>query len=551
MKMISPALANSLWQVSSYPTWWRFKRTAEQVRNRQYSLLKNYLERNKETNYGRRYGFDKVTSVTSFQKNIPITTYDDYLEEINEIWKGRENVLTGSPVRMFELSSGSTAPSKKIPYTDQLHREFQTAISAWIYNLFLNYPDLKNGPAYWSISPLSEGQKFSPGGIPIGFEEDSGYLGQFGKKMIDPLMAVPGVVKKLEDMDNFRYVTLLYLLAQPNLRIISIWNPTFLQLLLKPLNNWWSQLIDDIKIGKINLPQSQHNNETYHLKPNPKRALNLSRVDANNYLEIWPQLKLISCWMDGFAKAYAEDLRSDFPGVLFQGKGLISTEAFVSFPLVGLPGAALAVNSHFFEFLPVNNESQTVDEGNPHLAHHLEEGKRYSVVVTTGGGFYRYHLQDVIEIVDFYQQIPLLRFVGKIDLISDWFGEKLNERFVSTVLQDVCKSLNLQPVFALVAPCQAGAHFRYRLFIELTDKNRANLNQKKLVDAIEEKFCGNFHYAYCRKLGQISKLDLQLINNNAREAYLAGCKKRGQRLGEIKPRVLETTAGWENQFKEY
>ena len=62
-----------------------------------------------------------------------------------------------------------------------------------------------------------------------------------------------------------------------------------------------------------------------------------------------------------------------------QGKGLIATEAFVSLPLLPDCDPVLAVNSHFFEF----NDTET---GDIRLAHEVEEGKVYSVIVTTGGG---------------------------------------------------------------------------------------------------------------------------------------------------------------------
>jgi hypothetical protein len=253
--------------------------------------------------------------------------------------------------------------------------------------------------------------------------------------------------------------------------------------------------------------------------------------------------------MDGPAEPYAEALKPLFPGVMFQGKGLIATEAFVSFPVVGLSGAALAVNSHFFEFLPMDSDGQTVQEEDPFLAHQLETGVRYSVVVTTGGGFYRYHLQDIVEVVGHYQQIPLLRFIGKMDQVSDWFGEKLNERFVATVLKEVFQSLKLEPRFALVAPCEESGDFRYRLYLELPEEQLGELDQGGLTAAFEEKLCGNFHYAYCRRLGQISHVDLYLISSDAQGAYFAACRERGQRIGDIKPKFLETTTGWENHFE--
>ena len=89
----------------------------------------------------------------------------------------------------------------------------------------------------------------------------------------------------------------------------------------------------------------------------------------------------------------------------------------------------LSIRSHFFEFID--------DAGELLLAHQIQKGKTYSVVVTTGGGFYRYQLQDVVEVIGHWKQIPRIRFVGKADHISDWFGEKLEERFVANALENL------------------------------------------------------------------------------------------------------------------
>jgi len=101
---------------------------------------------------------------------------------------------------------------------------------------------------------LIEGRCTTPGGIPIGFEEDSDYLGILGKRFVDAAQAVPHGVKKAQDVETFRYITLLFLLRQPDLRLISIWNPTFLNLLLAPLPKWWLALLQDIADGTISPP---------------------------------------------------------------------------------------------------------------------------------------------------------------------------------------------------------------------------------------------------------------------------------------------------------
>ncbi len=174
---------------------------------------------------------------------------------------------------------------------------------------------------------------------------------------------------------------------------------------------------------------------------------------------IWPRLGLISCWADGASAHYLGALQALFPTVEIQPKGLLATEGCVSFPLLGRPAPVLAVRSHFFEF-------QEIDTGTlPRLAHQLDRGGYYRVILTTGGGLYRYELRDEVEIVSFESQCPLLRFVGKSDGISDLVGEKLSEPQIRTVLTGLLNKHSLMPTFVLLVPVAAPLP-GYRLYLQ-------------------------------------------------------------------------------------
>lgn len=521
--------SNALWVASCLPAWRRFQYAAQHVEETQTALLANYLNINKETEYGRKYQFHQIRSASQYQARVPLTVYDDYTEYIQRIGDGEASVLTAEPVRMFELSSGSTAASKLIPYTGALQSEFQRGIAAWIYNLYTNLPDLQRGPAYWSITPLTEGRRFTSGGIPIGFESDSAYLGLFRGRLADSVMAVPNGVKNISNVDSFRYATLLCLLRQPELCLISVWNPTFLTLLLSPLSDWWESLVDDIAYGTMSRKDVE-----LRFVPDPKRARALRALSPAEPESLWRNLRLISCWTDGASAPYARRVEAMFPRARVQGKGLLATEAFVSLPIIEatpvgeVQGSVLAVNSHFFEFID--------DAGEVRLAHQIEQGKTYSVVVTTGGGLHRYQLHDVVEVVGRWHQSPRIRFAGKADHISDWFGEKLEERFVAHVLQDVFAQHEISPSFAMLTPDDEGG-FRYVLYME------SNVNVEGLNHHLDSALRANFHYDYCRKLGQLEVVEVVYVVNGA-ERYLKACQARGQKLGNIKQSVLQKTGGW-------
>jgi hypothetical protein len=251
---------------------------------------------------------------------------------------------------------------------------------------------------------------------------------------------------------------------------------------------------------------------------------------------VWPRLALISCWADGAASLALPQLEELFPGVEVQPKGLLATEGVVSFPLLGQPAPVLAVRSHFFEFEETG--------GGFRLAHEVEIGGRYRVVLTTGGGLYRYPLRDEVEIAGRLEQCPLLRFIGKADRISDLVGEKLAEAHVRSVLTSVFAGQRLSPRFALLAPI-LGPLTRYALFLQGAG------DAAGVAAAVQAGLEANPHYRYAVELGQLAPVEVRLVPD-AVEAWLVYegvCLERGQKLGDIKPAALDPWTGWGERLR--
>jgi hypothetical protein len=265
---------------------------------------------------------------------------------------------------------------------------------------------------------------------------------------------------------------------------------------------------------------------------------------AAMHQRLWPKLRLLSCWTNANASAPAKLLETFFPQARVQGKGLLATEAFVSFPLHGHPGAALAICSHFLEFLPAD-DSGSCDPDNPRAAHELEIGQRYTVVLTTGGGLYRYQLHDVIEVMDHLHDCPMIRFLGRQSYFSDWYGEKLNEAHVSVILRKVLEELAISPEFAMVACDAERPEPGYVLYVESSASeeilHRAAAN-------IEARLQENFHYNYARKLGQLAALRV-FRAGGAAESFLAEKNRLGQRAGAVKQAALDSGGNWSQVFQ--
>ena len=180
------------------------------------------------------------------------------------------------------------------------------------------------------------------------------------------------------------------------------------------------------------------------------------------------------------------------------------------------------------------------------LAHQLETGGCYAVVLTTGGGLYRYQLHDLVEITGRHGACPLLRFLGKGSHISDHFGEKLNERHVQGALDTLLARFAVAAAFAMVALEGAAGGPAYTLFIETNEPSDETL--RRLGLELETALQENYHYRYCRELGQLDRLRIFRIRGGGQETYLSVCQARGQRAGDIKSVALHHAAGWSRFF---
>jgi hypothetical protein len=500
------------WVLANAGGWWQFRTALANPAAVQETILRRYVRENGSTAFGQAHGFSKIRTIQDFQNRVPLTGYAEMEPWIARVAAGEAGVLTHSPVRTLEVTSGSSAAAKLIPYTAAMQGEIRRAVAPWVFDLYKDRPRLAFGCAYWSISPLAMDEEEA---VKVGFEEDAEYLGGSWSRLVDSTLAVPGGVRFLRDVDSFRYATLLFLLRRVDLTLISVWHPSFLTLLMGALPGFWAELVQDVERGTEIVGR--------RLKPLTQRAAELRRLAPDALTRIWPRLGLISCWGDAHAELHLDELRRAFPGVEIQPKGLLATEAFVTIPFAGkMP---LAIRSHFFEFLP--------EDERPRLASELEPGGIYSVVVTTGGGLYRYRLGDRVEVTGFAERTPSLRFLGRGGHISDLRGEKLHESFVAGALARAFRRLGLAPRFAMLAPDEAGRGApRYVLYLE------TETPIPSLAAAVEEELAANPHYRTCVALGQLAPAGVFLIEGDAFPLYLRHCRERGQRLGDVKPLAL-------------
>ena len=507
--------ANLAWLASCLPAYQRFRHALHDPGAAQSAWLQRHLARNRDSAYGRAHGIERISNYREFARRVPLVTYAELEPWLQRAQRGERSVLVREPVTRLVPTSGSTGARKLIPFTRTLQQEFNAAVGPWMIDLARRVPTIAFGPAYWSVTPMGTASDAADAhsAIPVGFDDDSEYLGGARAWLVEAAMAVPSTTRHIPDLDQFRRTVLLHLLARPDLRLISIWHPSFLALLLDTLVRDWDLL--RTQLGTMQSPRGSRL---------LARCDQLKVADPMRPLTVWPHLRVVSCWADAHAAGPAADLARRLPGVQLQPKGLLATEGCVTVPFGGQHPVALT--SHFFEFI--------AEDGSVHPLENLRAGTVYEVAITTGGGLWRYRLGDRVEVSGFVGQTPSLRFLSRAGNVSDRCGEKLSEAFAIRILATLAGDAS----FAMLAAEPVGGVWRYVLHVHAVQSIAPDSGQ------LDAALSANPHYALCRRLGQLCAPRIVPVDAGAYARFAAAEVARGMRLGDIKPVALSLRTDW-------
>jgi len=491
------------------PSWYRFLSNTVRADEIQERFLLALLQSNSTSRIGKKYKFGSIKCSADFRSSFPLTNYSFFEPYILDISRGAQNVLTNENVLLFGPTGGTSGGLKLIPYTKSLKNELQQSFNAWIFDIYTHHPDLYKTKSYWSNSPaFPETGINSSNKIPIGFKNGTDYLGTLGT-LLQKAFAVPTWIHKFNHIENSRYLTALYLLTAYDLGLISVWNPTVLLMLTSYIDANAQKLIRDLSDGCIRLPEQK---ETYVLPvqtfEHRTRARDLELIyekDTKERFElIWPYLQFISCWADGAASSHVNNIRALFPNTFIQPKGLLTTEGIISIPLEDAGGCVCAYNSHFLEFIPHGTEESM-------LVHELDIGGHYDVAITTGGGLYRYLLDDTIEVIGYFGKTPIIRFEGKKPIFQVVM-DKIEKPFVRNCAEMACHYHNVNPAFTMCIPRMNKHNGYYILYIESLHQNQ--IAKEKIAMTFDQLLRKNPQYDFAREFGQLTPPEIFQIKNS-------------------------------------
>lgn len=505
-------ICNKIWLSSQKKDYEFFCKHLHNPSSVQQQCWINAVQRNQNTVFGQQHRFASLKKYEDFVKYVPIIEdYESLRPYIHEMAAGKSAVLTEEKTLFFESTSGSTAQAKWIPYTATLKNEFQKAVGVWMHDLNFQYESCFAGQAYWSLSPALKKSDLTDGGISIGIQDDTAYFNPFSAFLLKQIMAVPSSrLLKIEDSTAFYIATLQYLLANDALSFISVWSPVFFLQMDQFLKNHFDFILKNSSISR-------------------KRKAQLTFLSKNGYQwqDLFPKLALISSWADAQAALWMPELQKRLGNIPIQGKGLLATEGVSSIPFRG-GDPVLAYTSHFFEF-------RNGLTGEILLLENLQIGENYEIILTTGGGLYRYATQDVITVTGKIGACPRFKFQGRKGAGSDMVGEKLHETHVYQAIIDGLKKYPLLHKGIFLYGVQGNYQAHYQVLMACENDDYID----DFLKYLEENFCQNPYYQQARNLGQLGALEAVRMPQDFSTNLLTHYKKQKQiRDGDVKLPLL-------------
>ena len=526
--------------------WWparRADRAAAEPERAQAAVLQALVRRNARTAFGREHGFGAIRTVAEYRRAVPLRDYEAFRPYVRRIVEGEAAVLTAEPVTAFATTSGTTAEPKLVPVTAAWLARMAALVRLWMLGAQRDHPALLRRMSLTIVSPAIEGR--TPRGVPVGAL--SGLLHRCLPAAVRRSQAVPYAAHLIVDSDARAFVLLRLGLVRA-VSVIGTPNATTLVRLAQSARRHADGLLRAIHDGTLGIPWPAFHEEPgldgraagralgARLEPDPARARGELRLQ-----DAWPELALIGCWLGGTAGHHARRLAADYGDVPQRDLGLVASEGRVTLPVSdGMAAGPLALDAGFFEFIP----EEAMEAADPPilLAHELEIGRRYGVVLSGLNGLYRYDLNDVVEMQGRHRRTPLLAFVRKGRDMTSLTGEKLHLNHVRAAVGQAEDATRVEVwQYRLIPDVDL---CRYDLLVEPAEAGLDDIGAETFARAFDEGLGRvNVEYAAKRRTGRLGAPRLAVMRPGWAERQCRTEFAQGRREGQHKWRAL--AADWD------
>ena len=478
------------------------------------------------TGAGVRHGFDRLRRipddaalVRAYQDAVPVRTHAEMRDDLDAVHHGDWRRLCPSEPIFFAMTAGSTGRFKYIPVTTGFRRELQEASFVFSGALEAAFPETRAHKLQFLVGSAEGGR--SPAGIPQGFV--SGFNYRNFPWHVRRRFAVPYGVFTLDDAEERAYAAGRILVAERRLGVLCALAPMNLVNLREALERQPERLLRDITTGTLEPRGHAAVPATFRTRPDPALAAALRRawLRAGRFPArlLFPALRVLVTWRGGNMGYDLDALEAAFGVARHLEFPLSASEGVFAIPQrPGAAGGALAITSHFLEFLP---ESGTRDT-RALRADELEPGAEYRVVVTNGGGLHRYDMEDIVRVTGRLRRTPVITFVAKAGRRTSVSNERLTELDVTQAMLAASRACGRWFDEFLFVPC---TDRRYRVVIDGAERSAAEVPGgalPALASELERQLqAAAVGYAFEREDALLEPLELLVTAPGELQSHLA------------------------------
>ena len=344
----------------------------------QQEVLQDLLGFAKKTKIGYQYDYSSINRYSEFARRVPIVTYEDLAEEIAAGRQGEDNILWPTPIKWYAKSSGTTnAKSKYIPVSVEALEDCHYKAGKDMLSLYIN-----NNPE----AQLFNGKTLRLGGSQELYQNERNAFGDLSAIMTD----------------NLPFWAELNCTPSLKVSLMSEW---------------------ESKMKAIIAESSQENVTGLMGVPSWMLVLLHKLLDQNpgkSLKDIWPNIEVYFHGGVSFRpyRSQYESLLKDHSLQFYEIYN--ASEGFFAIQDRNGSDELLLMLDYgiFYEFIPLGEDDSAIIP-----LDQVQLGQRYTLVITTNGGLWRYKIGDVVQ---FTSLSPYrIQIAGRTKHYINAFGEEL------------------------------------------------------------------------------------------------------------------------------
>ena len=370
--------------------------------------LRIILSDNRDTAFGREHGFSGISSPEEYAEKIALSDYSLYEGRIT-----KPGEFTAYPFEDFLATSGSTGVQKIFPLT----KEALGRYSSYVHDLPYYLTDTAGPAIHTSVFRSAQN------GLNILSAAYFRWLCRSGEADFSRFVGGSELLFSDEAYD-VPYLKTRLMFSCPELEAIQSIYIYDVAMLFAWMEENWRGVISDMRSGTVSANLGESVKKALLALTPPEAVIDriergLSEgFDTPVLPRLWKNIRFV-CGVGGKMYSASEQQLCRYIGNVPVYQFSYALSECIIAPAIEMTNAhyVLLPRSAYYEFLTKEGE-EPIPFGD------IRIGEEYELVITTFSGLYRYRTGDLIKIIRFEKEAPVIELVGKRKLLLDVAGEK-------------------------------------------------------------------------------------------------------------------------------